>query len=36
MNEDGTWFYFHGIGKAQGKPRKSYSPFVAWEESCVT
>lgn len=36
MNEDGTWLCFHGIGKAQGKPRKSYSPFEGWEESCVT
>lgn len=36
MSEDGTGFHSHRIGKEQGKTRKSYSAFEAWEESCVT
>lgn len=36
MSEDGTGLHFHRIGKEQGKTRKSYSAFEAWEESCVT
>lgn len=36
MNEHGTGFNLQGIGKPQGKTRKRYSPFEAWEVSCVT